>query len=162
LIRSSCIAVLVLTATACTSTHKNTPNTDAPSKAPLSSVVKPWTAEFQKPHLVIADEIVIEGPDGLIDHVATRAENAAHTKQERATAQGFLQEIVQKPGVAPLEIRAFLDRYELIAMRKLTVLERPGPVDVVLRANGDVFVRDGASGAEQRVPALRVEGKIQR
>lgn len=162
MIRSAGIAVLILVVAACSSARKDTRSTDARSTAQGPGVVKPWTTDFQKATLVVADEIVIEGPDGLLDHVATRAESESHTKSERTTSQGFLQEIVQKPNVAPVEIRGFLDHFELIAMKKLTVLERPGPVDVVLRANGDVFVREAASGAERRTSALRVEGKIQR
>ncbi|MFO1011523.1 MAG: hypothetical protein U1F29_15795 [Planctomycetota bacterium] len=162
MIRTVGILLVLAAALACSAPRKESRGTEAPSLGSKPAVVKPWTDAFQKPTLVLADEIVIEGPDGLIEHVATRADLEVQTKRERTTAQGFLTEIGLKPGVAPVEIRAFLDRYELVAMKKLTVLERPGPVDVLLRADGDVFVRDGASGAEERPATLRIQGKIQR
>lgn len=154
---------LLLLACACGSTRKDTQASSQSSTTTQPVLVhKPWTEKFQTPTLVIADELRIEGPDGLLDHLATRMHAEAHVKRERVTEEGFLQEFSLASGVAPLELRAYLDRYELVAMKRLHVLERPGPVDVVIVAHGDVFVRDAASQAVQRAPTLRIEGKIER
>lgn len=160
--QTTSMIVVFLALASCGSARKDVRGTpdDANAGARLP-VAKPWTTQFEKATLLIADEVRIEGPDGLLDHLATRADATAHKKSERVTRDGFLQEIVLAPNTAPLEIRAFLDRYEIVALKKLSVLERPGPVDAVIVATGDVFLRDAASEAVQRAPVLRIDGKIQ-
>lgn len=161
--QSTNIGVLLLVLAACGSTRSDTRNTADDAKAgDTPDVLKPWTDRFQRLTHLVADEIRVEGPDGLLAHLATRTDANAHKKIERVTTQGFLMEITLEPEAAPLEIRAYLDRFELVAMKKLVVLERPGPVDVVVLALGDVFLKDGESEAAQRAPTLRIEGKIPR
>lgn len=161
--RATSLCFLLLLLPACGSTRKDTkPPADGARSTEVPAAPKPWTERFREPTLLIADELRVEGPDGLLDHLATRAETASHSKRERVTQDGFLQEFSLVPGAVPLEIRAYLDRFELVAMKRLLVLERPGPVDVVIVANGDVFLREAASQAVQRGATLRIEGKIHR
>jgi len=141
-----------------TTSHDAQPDTGARVPPPP----KAWTARFQAPAVLVADSVRIEGPDGLLDHVATRADDAAHVRTERVTADGFLTTIERRTGVAPLEIKAFLDRFEIAAWKRLVLLERPGPVDVVLIAEGEVFLHDTTSGKETRGATLRIDGKIPR
>lgn len=149
---------------ACTSSGGKTRGSEgaAHDVATKGEVARPWTDRFRPPALLVADSVRVEGPVGLLDHIATRSEPDAHVRREETTTQGFLQEIVQKPDAPPAEIRAFLDQLEIVAMKRVTVLERPGPVDVVVIATGDVYLRDLTAKTERRESSLRIEGKIAR
>lgn len=118
----------------------------------------PWTSDFQNPALLVADEVHVEGPSGLLEHFALRVEPAFHERNEETTSAGYLQTVVAQAD-APVEIRGYLDRLELAAIRRLTVLERPGDVDVIVEARGDVYWVRTDSGEEQRVPTLRLAGR---
>jgi len=121
----------------------------------------PWTDAFRQPAVLIAGEVRIEGPRGLLQHVATIANATELDRVEKTIPEGFLQEIVVKPEAAGAEIRAQLDQLAIVATHRLRVLERPGPVDVVVIANGDAYYARGKE-AEQRGGILRFEGKIAR
>lgn len=151
-------------AVACTSSGDKTRGSEDSSHAVTrtNEVARPWTDRFRKPSLLVADTVRVEGPVGLLEHLATRTEPDAHSRREETTTQGFLQEIVQKPDVPLAEIHAFLDQLEIVAMKRITVLERPGPVDVVVVATGDVYFRDIAAKTERRETSLRIEGKVER
>lgn len=157
--RSIVVLVLLL---GCGSPPKDTHRSMDPTSNVVPPLPKPWTERFQQPGLIVADEVRIEGPDGLLDHIATRIDPESHVRNEKTTPQGFLTTIEQRPNAAPLEIKIFLDRTEIVALRKVVMLERPGPVDVVLSASGDVLWKDLRTQAESRKPALRLEGKIPR
>jgi hypothetical protein len=147
---------------ACKSSDGGTHSSAGAGAAGPVKIVQPWTDQFLVPALLVADSVRIEGPVGLLDHLATRTEPDAHARREETTAQGFLQEITQKPDVAPAEIHAFLDQLEIVALKRITVLERPGPVNVLILATGDVFLRNLTTKAEQRETSLRIEGRIER
>jgi hypothetical protein len=159
------IALVLVVFAACRSTESDARSSDGAkteeSLPPPPGQIQRWTGRFVTPTLLVADQIRIEGPKGLLDHLATRADADVHARKERTTKEGFLQEITLVEGAPPVEIRAFLDRFELVAMKRITVLVRPGLVDVVLTAEGDVFVREG-DAPERRAPSLRIEGKIER
>lgn len=136
-----------------------------PNSGPPEEIVKahrPWTPEFEKKCVLIATDVRIEGPVGLLDHVVTRSDPGFHERSEKTIPAGFLQQIALKDGVGEQEIKAWLDRLEIVATRRLTVLERPGPVDVVVLAAGDALWVDAESKEEKRGESLRFVGKIER
>lgn len=127
---------------------------------------KPWTKSFQKASVLLADVVEIEGPEGLVDHVATRVDPALHARRERTTSDGYLQEIERKQGEGdggPLsEIQVYLDQMQITALRKVVILTRPGSVPVVVRARGNAFWTDTTTNEERRGETLRFEGKLER
>lgn len=129
--------------------------TDMPAEAP-----KPWTERFLEVGVLVADEIRIEGPKPLLDHVVTRPETGVHDVQVKTIPAGFEQTIsVRAPGA---EIRGQIDQLALSAMRRIVILERPGEVDVLVIAAGDVFWKDGPKKEPARSQSLRIEGPIRR
>ena len=70
------------------------------------------------------------------------------------------QEIESRVSGRGSEILAWLDGLEIVALRSLTVLERPLATDVVVEASGDVFWRliEG-DDEEQRHDTLRLVGR---
>lgn len=155
-------------AVACVNTQKDTRPSAAPAKtaAPNAPVAPPapkaWTDKFQQRALLVADEVRIEGPDGLLDHVASSIDPETLTRTEKVTPDGFLTTIEHKTGAPPGEIKVQLDRTEIVALRRVVLLERPGPVDVVLSAKGDILWTDLVTKAESRPRELRIEGKVAR
>lgn len=152
-------------AVACANTRKDTRPSPAPVRAdaPVAPPVpKAWTDRFQQRALLVADDVRIEGPDGLLDHVASSIDPETLTRTEKLTPDGFLTTIEHKTGAPPVEIKVQLDRTEIVALRRVTLLERPGPVDVVLTASGDVLWTDLTTKQESRPPQLRIEGKVAR
>jgi len=152
-ILAACLAVV-----ACSS-PKNDPGPGGPS------AIVPWTQEFEEHALLIANSVRIEGPVGLLEHIATRPNPEFHDRVERTTVDGFLQEIESRFTGQGSEIFAWLDKLELVALHRLTVLERPSATDVVVEASGDVFLRrmgsgeDGAAAAGERHETLRLVGR---
>ena len=128
--------------------------------APEPVPALPWTATFQSPAILVADEIRIEGPTGLREHFAARSEPDNHTYVTKAVPEGLRQVFEPLPGKLGLEVRGYLDALEIVAFKRLTLLERPGDVDLVIHALGDAFWRDGASGAEKRGSTLSFVGKL--
>ena len=127
-----------------------------PARSPAQAV--PWTRDFQDPALLVCEEVHISGPDGLLEHFALRVEPGYHTRKEETTANGYLQLIEVQPGVA-VEIRGYLDQLEIAAFRRMTVLERPGDVEVSVEARGDVYFARRSTGEERRVPTLSLTGR---
>lgn len=126
---------------------------------PLVPQALPWTDAFLESALLVAREVHIEGPPGLIVHFVGRVEEGIATEVKTLT-EGLRQTFTVEPG-APIEVRAQLDQLQIVAERRIVVLERPGPVDVVVEARGDAYHRD-AAGAEQRAPSLRLVGRLRR
>ena len=121
----------------------------------------PWTDAFENAAVLLAAEVRIEGPVGLLRHVATVSDPGEFDRVEKTVSEGFLQEVVVKPDAAGAEIRAQLDKLSIVATHRLSVLERPGPVDVLVVARGDAYWAQGA-GNERRGDILRLDGKIAR
>ena len=135
-----------------------------PHEGPPQEVIaarKPWTTAFLKPGLLVAAEVRIEGPVGLLDHVATRTDPEFHDRVEKTVPAGFLQQITLKPGVGEAEIKGQLDALAVVATKRLIVIERPGPGDVAVTARGDAYWRDDATKAEKRGATLTFAGKIE-
>jgi hypothetical protein len=160
---SSLAAASILALGACTSPGELDPGAGRPGAdgPPVPVAPRPWTPAFRSAALIVADVVHIEGPRGLLDHVATRAEDGFHVYEAETVPEGFRQRFEVSRPSAGVELRAWLDNNEIVVLRELVVLERPGDVDVLLRATGDAYWRDLSSGAERRGPELRFTGAIE-
>jgi len=155
----SALLLLVL-CSGCASTEQDLSGAGA-AKRGLATEQVGWTNDFMRKRLLIADEIRVVGPQGLRAHLATRFDPALIQRKEKTVPEGYLQVFRLQPGNEG-EIACYLDKFELHATRKLTVLERPGPFDIVVEGVGDVYYVDIDSQQEQRLPSIRIEGKIER
>ena len=137
------LAAALLLATACGSPGPAEPDgpdpavevPDAPPPPPAA-----WPSAFTRPALLVADQIAIEGPKGLLDHVALGQDDTKLDYSVETVPEGFRQVLTRKPDVDFVEIRAGLDAWEITALDRILVIERPGEV-------GDVPVRVVAAGA---------------
>ena len=139
------------------------PAPDPKASAPVDAAApppKPWTERFLAAGVLVADEIRIEGPAPLLEHVVTRPEAGLHDVQVQTIPAGFQQTITVR--TAGAEIRAQIDAVAVSALRRLVILERPGNVDVLVIAAGDVFWKDGPNAEPTRAQSLRIEGPIRR
>jgi hypothetical protein len=100
----------------------------------------PWPGRFERSALLVADQIAIEGPKGLLDHVALGQDDLLLDYDVETLPEGFRQLLTRKPGVEYAEIRAGIDAWEITALDRILVIERPGEV-------GDRPIRVVASGA---------------
>jgi hypothetical protein len=117
----------------------------------------PWPATFLQPALLVADEIAVEGPRGLLVHLALRHESDVVDLRSETRPEGFWQEATVRPEADRIQVRAQLDAWNLVALRRMTVLERPGAVPVIVRAVGDVAftpLAGAGAGAETQRSAL--------
>jgi hypothetical protein len=161
------VALTALFAAACRSEPKQEPSpfakppdpTERPSEAVLAAA-KPWTDQFLAPAVLIADEVRIEGPAPLLEHVVTRPEAEYHEVRLETTPQGLLQTITLRPDAGQAEIRAQLDQWVITGLRRVTVLERVGRGNVLVTASGSAYLKTLEGGAEQRAAVLRIEGRI--
>lgn len=152
---------LFATGTSCVSTEEmnSKSGTEGPSLREPEPP-KPWTSQFRAPSLLVADRVFIEGPQGLLDHFASRSEDGFHSYEAETLPEGFKQSFkVLRPG-SGVELRAYLDNFEVVVFRELVVIERPGEMDVRLEASGDAYWRDTSSGDERRGPRLEFVGVI--
>jgi hypothetical protein len=133
-----------------------------PSAAPPKDADAPWTKDFDSPAMLLADEIRVEGPRGLLAHIAVRVDPASHDELQKTIPAGFLQQVTVKPNTTDSEIHAQLDNLTLVATRRLSVLERPGPVDLVVDARGQTVWHDLQTKQEKRAETIRLTGKIAR
>lgn len=134
-----------------------------PSEEPPSEVEPeppaPWTKAFMQSAALLADEVIIEGPVGILDHTAS-VRHTLHERVAKPVPAGFLQDVRVKTANAP-PIGAQLDALQIKALRRLVILEKVGDVDVVVRARGGAFWSDGL-GNEQRGDTLEFVGKVER
>lgn len=131
------------------------------ARAPAAAAL-PWTEAFARAGVLLADEIVIEGPAGLADHVAIRQEPGVIAYQAQTLPEGFFQSATVI--AAGSEVRAELDHWSLAALRRLTVLERPGEVPVTVQARGAAYFAyseagPGAAASPQRGAELSFQGQ---
>jgi hypothetical protein len=117
---------------------------------------KTWTLEFQASSTLVAREVSIEGPPGLREHVAFQQIPGQHYTA-KATNEGFLQEITVDNNEGEL-IRVQLDNLAIAAEQRIRVLERVGDGPVRVRAVGDVFWKNLATGEERRTETLELNG----
>jgi len=172
------VAILALACAACSTPRGDqkasdgaaSPKAGASSKAGEQAQAKaavlpehlPWTSEFLEPALLVAAEIRIEGPVGLLAHVATRSDPEVHERVEKTVPAGFLQQITAKPGAEDAEIKAQLDNLSIVALRRLIVIEQPGPHDIVVTARGDAWWSELKDKTEKRAELLTLTGTIAR
>jgi hypothetical protein len=128
------------------------------SKAALEP--PPWTDAFSVSTALLAAEVRIEGPPGLISHVASVSDPEELSRTEKTVPEGFLQVISVKPEARGAKITAQLDRLAIVALERLTILERPGGTTVVVFAKGDAYWENPKTGEVKRGDTLRFDGKI--
>jgi hypothetical protein len=146
--------LLLVLALACQREKRPEP---ALSRGPETPPPARWTSAFQREAVLVADEIVVEGPSDLIDHVVLRPDPETNVYSSKTVTQGLLQELSARPETR-MEVRGQLDAWSLAAFRKITVLQRPGEVPVTLRASGSVYWAAGDGSAERREETLVFRG----
>lgn len=119
-----------------------------------------WTRAFEKASIVIANRIEIVGPPGLRDHLALRTEGEQHRQVVETTSEGLRQQITRANASVEAEIRAYIDRWQLVAIDELRVLERPSTCDVRILAIGDVLFVDESTHQERRAQQLEFHGPV--
>ncbi len=135
--------------------------TEAPVTGPDADdplVPAPWTGAFSGTAVMLAETIYIEGPQGLLEHVAARVDDAYFQRATETTDQGFLQTIV-RPSESVPEIRVRLDRWTMAAVSRVVILERFDECPVTVVATGDAIWRD-VDGAISRSARLEFVGHI--
>lgn len=159
--RIALLLYALLLAAACGSPSKSDAAVEpvGASDVPLPPQSTPWTEAFLQGGVLMATEVRIEGPPGLIAHFVGRVEEGISS--EVKTLPEGLRQTYTIDGTLDLLVRGQLDRLEIFAERRIVVLERPGPVDVVVEARGDVLHRD-PQGAERRSSSLRLVGVVPR
>src|SRR5262245_52140279 len=87
-------------AAACSSPERSTPATDGQDQGSLGRPVEgrnlapvPWTDSFLRPAVLLAADIRIEGPRGLLRHVATVSNPEELDRVEKTLPEGFLQHV---------------------------------------------------------------------
>lgn len=101
----------------------------------------PWPHSFERAALLVADTVMIEGPKGLLDHVALEQDDKLLDYQAETLPEGFRQEVKRKDPSVYVEITAALDALMITALERVVVLERPGKVPVRVVATGSAWWR---------------------
>lgn len=120
-----------------------------------------WPKRFREPAILVADEITIEGPPGLLNHVATEQNPEAVDYEVTTTPNGLLQSAVVRQNANRGNVQAQLDGWTLVATRRMQVLERPGrgPVRVLSKGNAYWHPQNGEFGQIQRGAKLEFVGE---
>jgi hypothetical protein len=142
---------------------------DEPARAPTGAEqprtekardARPWTRAFGSKAALVGDEVTIEGPPGLLDHVLVQQDPQFFTLEQKATPDGFACLTEVKPdaaGAPPIRVR--IDAWTIDALARVRVLEKPGECSVIVQVSGDAWYRELSSGAEQRSAVLRFVGE---
>lgn len=117
-----------------------------------------WTGQFDGKAIVVAEEIRIEGPTGLINHLAVRSDDALFDRLVETTEEGL--RMVWTPKVEGELIRGQLDNWSLTAFRRIVAVEQPWAEEVSVTALGDAFWQD-VDGQEQRADRLQWRGELE-
>jgi len=136
------------------------PDPNAPPPRDVIEAQKPWTERFKTAGVLVADDVRIEGPAPLLEHVVTRPENGVHDVEAKTLPTGFQQTITVRVGGA--EVRAQIDAVAISALRRIVILERPGLGDVLVTATGNVYWKEPQADQPTRTHSLRIEGPIAR
>jgi hypothetical protein len=147
---------LAAVAPGCTSTDDGPKAVDAAGEREQQGA-RPWTAKFQEQSILIANEVSIEGPPGLIDHVAIK-QLPEQKYSAKTTADGFLQEIsVDADAANPIWIQ--VDNLAINAVVRARVLERVTDGPVRIRAKGAVTWKNLETGAQQDSESFEIQGE---
>ncbi|MFT7486327.1 MAG: hypothetical protein ACI9F9_002182 [Candidatus Paceibacteria bacterium] len=153
------LATLLLAACTSAPEHEDlVPQVENVASEPI--MPRAWTTAFREPALLFADQVYIEGPRGLLDHFAARVEDGFHSYQAETLPEGFKQTFRVIDSGGDVELRGYLDAFELVVIQKLEVIEKPGKLDVLVRATGNVYWRDSATGRDHRATQLSFDGPI--
>lgn len=156
--QAPCLALLALAfAPACRSAPAPQPEQGLELE-PLTLPARSWTREFQREAVLIADEIEIEGPPDLVDHVALQSDPETNLYTSQTITQGLFQELLSRPEMGT-PVRGQLDGWSLAAVRRITVLQRPGEVPVRVRARGNVYWAAADGSGEKRENQLEFVGQ---
>jgi len=116
---------------------------------------QPWPHTFERAALLVADQVLIEGPKGLLDHVALAQDPSSLDYEVETLPEGFRQAVSRKSGVGFIQIKAALDALDITALERIVVLERPGNVPVRIVAMGSVWWRSTDPAGPLSGPAER-------
>jgi hypothetical protein len=134
----------------------STPEEPEPGSAGVEvPALRPWPRTFQRSALLVADRVVIEGPKGLLDHVALSQDPDVVDYVVETLPEGFRQVVSKRSDVGFVEIKAALDALEITALESVMVLERPGDVPVRVIAVGGVWWRSTDPAGPLSGPAER-------
>lgn len=162
------VALTALSFAACGTPDKRNESPFAPAPDPRAGppkdllVKKPWTDRFYATGALVARDVRVEGPDGLLEHIVATQDLSVMEVSTKTTPEGLLQVMTLRPDAVGEEIRAQLDNLAIVSLHSLTILERPGPVNVIVSASGDAFLKEKGAPAETRAPTLRIEGQVSR
>ena len=124
---------------------------------PLERAAQLYQLDLHVVH--VADDVRIEGPPGLRDHLAVVQDLEIHDYTEKTLPEGFLREARLKTDVGGFGIRAQLDNLTIAATKSLRILERPGEVPITIEARGDAVWTNAKTKAERRGDFLTIVGK---
>jgi hypothetical protein len=138
------------------------PGSAVPSQAtpppPPRLTTEPWTEAFLEEAVLLARVIEIEGPDRLADQFVAQQNPGLVAVQVETVPAGLRQTFEVRAGGATVE--AQLDAWHLVATQRLVVLQRPGPVEVRIRALGDAFFQRVDQDAARRGAELHFQGPV--
>ena len=121
-----------------------------------------WTKAFLTPALLFAEDIRIEGPPALRSRLALPQNGESIHSVTKATDNGLLHIFTLRSGEGAL-IQAHLDRWQIVATRRLQVLERPGEIEARIVARGEaswVPTDAGSAEPERRGAELSFVGEL--
>ncbi|MFT5284074.1 MAG: hypothetical protein ACI8TQ_000225 [Planctomycetota bacterium] len=123
-----------------------------------------WTPDFLNSALLIADTIRIEGPPALRIHMALPQDAVALETKTKATNHGLLHVFTVRPD-SDETVKAILDKWQIVATKRLEVLERPNETDVTITARGEAAwlpTLESEGVQERRGAELLFVGKLER
>ena len=129
-----------------------------PNDARESVAPRPWTSRFGQPAVLLAEEIYIEGPNDLVEHLVT-VQHPELVYDAKTTEEGLRQEIRVASGVGGLEVKAQLDAWELVALKRMVILQRPTWAPVKVRAYGNAWWTMADESDERRDQVLEFVGE---
>jgi len=139
-----------------------------PAAAPVRDDVaadRSWTDAFEPEAVLLAEDVWIEGPPGLLHHVVIGQNPEDYDHSVSTTSEGLLQEARIKPALAGMAattwtpLRAQLDNLIIASSHRLRVLERFEPADVIVRARGRVVWKRVDGTDEKRGDRLELVGE---
>ena len=126
-----------------------------------------WTDAFEAEAVLVARQVSIEGPPGLLLHLALEQNPEDYDFKAEATEEGFLQQARVKrelgdsaTGTWP-PLRVQLDNLTIAVSHSVRVLERPDVCDVIVAARGEVMWKCLSPVQEKRGGSLRLVGPVE-